>query len=191
MGRYIRSQLAGYHYAMFCNIQKRTFAEANANPAYICPISRKLMVDPVMTEAAKTYNRDAINKWFDLCKAAGNDTTDPFTQTVVNPYNLVPNNALRSAIGEYLSQIVLPNEAEAAEAASPAKRQRSASEAPAGLCVYSLINAQPYSITLHIYQTSHTLALLRNGTFRAILFSSLFSLKRPQKRGSLCVSLIF
>jgi hypothetical protein len=76
------------------------------------------MVDPVMTEAAKTYDRDAINKWFDLCKSVGSDTTDPFTQTVVNPDNLVPNNALRSAIGEYLSQIVLP-----------AKRQRSASGA--------------------------------------------------------------
>ena len=120
---------------MSCSIQKRTFAEANANananpayicmteaartfaktnanPAYICPLSHKLMVDPVMTEAAKTYDRDAINKWFDLCKSVGSDTTDPFTQTVVNPDNLVPNNALRSAIAEYLSQ------------EAPAKRQR-------------------------------------------------------------------
>ena len=122
---------------MSCSIQKRTFAEANANPAYIwmteaaktfaeananpayiCPLSHKLMVDPVMTEAGRTYNRDAINKWFDHCVAANLVTTDPLTQTVVNPSNLVPNNALRSAIGEYLSQIVLP-----------AKRQRSASEA--------------------------------------------------------------
>jgi hypothetical protein len=73
------------------------------------------MVDPVMTEADITYNRDAIKKWFDHYVAAENDTTDPLTQTVVNPDNLVPNNALRSAIGEYLSQIVLS-----------AKRQRSA-----------------------------------------------------------------
>jgi hypothetical protein len=73
------------------------------------------MVDPVMTEAGRTYDRDAIIEWFKHCVAAKNDTTDPLTQTVVNPTNLVPNNALRSAIGEYLSQIVLPK-----------KRQRSA-----------------------------------------------------------------
>jgi hypothetical protein len=66
------------------------------------------MVDPVMTEAEITYNRNAIKEWFDHCVAANLVTTDPLTQTVVNPSKLVPNNALRSAIAEYLSQIVPP-----------------------------------------------------------------------------------
>jgi len=70
------------------------------------------MVDPVMTEAEITYNRNAIKEWFDHCVAANLVTTDPLTQTVVNRYKLVPNNALRSAIAEYLSQ------------EAPAKRQR-------------------------------------------------------------------
>jgi len=110
---------------MFCSIQKRTFAESNANPAflteaaktfaeanappaYICPLSRKLMVDPVMTEAGRTYDRDAINQYFKHCVVADLVTLDPVTQTELNSTNLMPNNALRSAIGEYLSQIVLP-----------------------------------------------------------------------------------
>lgn len=72
-----------------------------------CPITGLAMLDPVINSAGITYERAAIQRWYD----EGNNT-DPSTRIVIEKSLLLSNLALRSIIeaarDDYKSQSIQP-----------------------------------------------------------------------------------
>jgi hypothetical protein len=66
-----------------------------ALPSFLCKITEELMRDPVSTADGQTYEREAIEEWFE-----GHDTS-PATNLVLENKRLNPNIALRGAIEEW------------------------------------------------------------------------------------------
>lgn len=64
--------------------------------SFYCPITRDVMVDPVETSSAQTFERNAIEKWF----ADGNKLC-PLTMTSLDTSILRPNKTLRQSIEEW------------------------------------------------------------------------------------------
>jgi hypothetical protein len=60
---------------------------------FTCPISQDIMENPVICSDGQTYERSAIQPWFDH----GNNTS-PITNVPLANRNLIPNIALRQAI---------------------------------------------------------------------------------------------
>lgn len=60
-----------------------------------CPITAEIMVDPVVIADGTTYEREAIEKWFE------NNKTSPATGKVVAHKKLTPNIAVRQTIEAY------------------------------------------------------------------------------------------
>ncbi|KAM7499508.1 hypothetical protein LguiA_023922 [Lonicera macranthoides] len=64
---------------------------------FICPILKDVMDDPCVAEDGYTYERRAIERWFE------HNDKSPMTNLPLTKKCLVPNNALRSAIMEWKS----------------------------------------------------------------------------------------
>lgn len=62
--------------------------------SFYCPLTRKLMTDPVVDSEGYTYERDAIEKW--ITKSA----VSPLTGNSLASGDLKPNRALKVAIAE-------------------------------------------------------------------------------------------
>ena len=60
---------------------------------FICPITLDLMVDPVVAADSHTYDRGAIQKWFD-----GGSSTSPKTGAELTATELYPNYTVRGQI---------------------------------------------------------------------------------------------
>lgn len=63
---------------------------------FYCPITTEIMKDPVMTVSGFTYERRAIEDWFQ------NNATDPETGLELESKALFPNRSLHSMISEFL-----------------------------------------------------------------------------------------
>lgn len=62
-------------------------------PAYLCPLSKEIMNDPVMIrQSGWSYDRENIIKWV---KQNG---SDPVTQKQCTLQDIIPNRTLRDAI---------------------------------------------------------------------------------------------
>jgi Mg-chelatase subunit ChlD len=72
-----------------------------------CPISLKLLKDPVICDDGITYEREEITKWFlEPASVSPFDPTkriSPMTKILIST-NLIPNFALRNSIEEYLRE---------------------------------------------------------------------------------------
>ena len=66
----------------------------------LCPITLKVMVDPVMTVDGQTYERAAIERVFEDT-AQGEDPRSPVTELVLSSRLLIPNVAVRSMCMAY------------------------------------------------------------------------------------------
>lgn len=71
--------------------------ESSIPDEYICPISREVMVDPVLASDGFSYERSEIENWFKRGK-----TTSPMTNKKLNSKTLVPNQALRNIIMQFI-----------------------------------------------------------------------------------------
>nr|DAD21629.1 TPA_asm: hypothetical protein HUJ06_023092 [Nelumbo nucifera] len=71
-----------------------------------CPISSRLMHDPVIIASGQTFERVWIEKWFN----EGNDTC-PKTQKKLQHFSLTPNSALKDLISKWCkrNRITIPN----------------------------------------------------------------------------------
>lgn len=69
---------------------------------FICPITHELMRDPVVLEDGFTYERSAINEWFNTGKQ-----TSPMTNMDLSDINCIENTILREKIDEYLKGLDL------------------------------------------------------------------------------------
>jgi len=65
--------------------------------AYICPISREIMLDPVINEVGQTYERICIEKWLI------NHMTDPYSRHPLSSSKLIPNIALKNLIQNFIA----------------------------------------------------------------------------------------
>nr|XP_039267689.1 WD repeat, SAM and U-box domain-containing protein 1-like isoform X1 [Styela clava] len=64
---------------------------------YLCPISREVMLDPVLAPDGFSYERTEIENWF-----RRGSVTSPMTNKKLTSRNLVPNQALRTIIMQFL-----------------------------------------------------------------------------------------
>ncbi|KAI3762170.1 hypothetical protein L1987_52594 [Smallanthus sonchifolius] len=69
--------------------------------AFICPLSKQIMKDPVTLENGQTFEREAIEKWFDECKENGRKLVCPLTLRELNTMDMNPSIALRKTIEEW------------------------------------------------------------------------------------------
>jgi len=69
--------------------------------AFICPLTKQVMRDPVSLENGQTFEREAIEKWFKECKDNGRNPVCPLTQRELRSMELNPSMALRNTIEEW------------------------------------------------------------------------------------------
>ncbi|KAK3232016.1 hypothetical protein Dsin_003897 [Dipteronia sinensis] len=69
--------------------------------AFVCPLTKQVMHDPVTLENGQTFEREAIEKWFKECKESGRKLVCPLTQKEVKNAYLNPSIALRNTIEEW------------------------------------------------------------------------------------------
>jgi hypothetical protein len=62
---------------------------------FICPLTQQIMIDPVMTEEGISYERKAIEIWFE------NNSISPSTNVALGSNILLPNFALKQLIKDY------------------------------------------------------------------------------------------
>ena len=69
--------------------------------AFICPLTKQIMRDPVSLENGQTFEREAIEKWFKECKESGRKLVCPLTLKELRSTELNPSIALRNTIEEW------------------------------------------------------------------------------------------
>ncbi|KAK3010641.1 hypothetical protein RJ639_012344 [Escallonia herrerae] len=69
--------------------------------AFICPLTKQIMQDPVTLETGRSYEREAIEKWFKECKDSGKKLVCPLTLKELRSADLNPSIALRNTIEEW------------------------------------------------------------------------------------------
>ncbi|KAI4388516.1 hypothetical protein MLD38_000837 [Melastoma candidum] len=72
--------------------------------AFLCPLTKKIMHDPVTLETGETFERVAIENWFKECKENGRRLVCPVTQKELKSTDLNPIIALRNTIDEWTAR---------------------------------------------------------------------------------------
>ncbi|CAO2814900.1 unnamed protein product [Amaranthus hypochondriacus] len=71
---------------------------------FLCPLTKKVMRDPVTIENGNTFEREEIEKWFRECKESGKKPTCPLTSKELKSTYLNPSIALRNTIEEWTAR---------------------------------------------------------------------------------------
>lgn len=69
--------------------------------AFLCPLTKQVMRDPVTLENGQTYEREAIEKWFRECTENRRRLVCPVTLRELRSTELSPSIALRHTIEEW------------------------------------------------------------------------------------------
>jgi len=70
----------------------------------ICPIGRRLMVDPVLISNGKTYERSDIEDFFEYQFFIGNRIQDPSdSHKLLENLTIVPHNSIKSVIDQFVN----------------------------------------------------------------------------------------
>ncbi|KAG2319640.1 hypothetical protein Bca4012_054117 [Brassica carinata] len=72
--------------------------------AFICPLTQEVMHDPVTLENGRTFEREAIEKWFKKCQDSGKPPSCPITSQELSSADVSPSIALRNTIEEWRSR---------------------------------------------------------------------------------------
>ncbi|KAF5207478.1 Ring-type e3 ubiquitin transferase [Thalictrum thalictroides] len=72
--------------------------------AFVCPLTKQVMRDPVTLENGQTYEREAIEKWLKECKESGRKLVCPLTLKELKSTELNPSIALRNTIEEWATR---------------------------------------------------------------------------------------
>ncbi|KAK4767727.1 hypothetical protein SAY87_002868 [Trapa incisa] len=72
--------------------------------AFVCPLTKRIMSDPVTLENGRTFEREAIEKWFKECRESGSRLVCPVTKEELRSADLNPSIALRNAIEEWTAR---------------------------------------------------------------------------------------
>lgn len=76
--------------------QSQTYSPVPIPSGFFCPLSLKLMTDPVIVASGRTYERTAIKKWIDL-----GFTVCPMTRQTLAHTNLTPNHIVKDLIANW------------------------------------------------------------------------------------------
>ncbi|XP_073053202.1 U-box domain-containing protein 44-like [Primulina eburnea] len=113
--------------------------------AFICPLTKQVMRHPVTLENGKTFEREAIEKWFRDCRESGRRLVCPLTLRELRSTEVNPSIALQQTIEEWNAR----NEAAKLDMArrslslnSPENDIRQALKFVQNLCRKSLANKQ-------------------------------------------------
>ncbi|KNA18835.1 hypothetical protein SOVF_067100 [Spinacia oleracea] len=71
---------------------------------FVCPLTKRVMRDPVTIENGNTFEREAIEKWFRECKESGRKPACPLTLEDLKSTYLNPSIALRNTIEEWTAR---------------------------------------------------------------------------------------
>ncbi|KAG2257227.1 hypothetical protein Bca4012_094401 [Brassica carinata] len=69
--------------------------------AFICPLTKEVMHDPVTLENGRTFEREAIEKWFKKCQDSNKSPSCPITSQELSSADVSPSIALRNTIEEW------------------------------------------------------------------------------------------
>ncbi|CAH1430965.1 unnamed protein product [Lactuca virosa] len=69
--------------------------------AFICPLTKQIMRDPVTLENGQTFEREAIENWFNECKENNRKLICPLTLKELKTTDMNPSIALRNTIEEW------------------------------------------------------------------------------------------
>ncbi|KAK6939213.1 U-box domain [Dillenia turbinata] len=69
--------------------------------AFVCPLTKQVMQDPVTIENGHTFEHEAIEKWFRECRESGRKPVCPLTLKELRSTDLNPSIALRHTIEEW------------------------------------------------------------------------------------------
>ncbi|XP_073137472.1 U-box domain-containing protein 44-like [Henckelia pumila] len=69
--------------------------------AFICPLTKQVMRRPVTLENGKTFEREAIEKWFRDCRESGRRPVCPLTLRELRSTEISPSIALQQTIEEW------------------------------------------------------------------------------------------
>ncbi|KAF8113684.1 hypothetical protein N665_0046s0035 [Sinapis alba] len=72
--------------------------------AFICPLTKEVMHDPVTLENGRTFEREAIEKYFKECSDTGKPPSCPITSHTLSSADVSPSIALRNTIQEWRSR---------------------------------------------------------------------------------------
>ncbi|GAB4833026.1 U-box domain-containing protein 44 [Ancistrocladus abbreviatus] len=72
--------------------------------SFVCPLTKQVMRDPVTIETGQTFEREAIEKWFEGCNENGRRPTCPVTLKELRSTDLSPSIALRHTIEEWTAR---------------------------------------------------------------------------------------
>ncbi|KAE9603491.1 hypothetical protein Lal_00002432 [Lupinus albus] len=72
--------------------------------AFVCPLTKQVMCDPVTLENGQTFEREAIEKWFKECRESGRKLVCPLTLQELKSTELNPSMALRNTIEEWTAR---------------------------------------------------------------------------------------
>jgi hypothetical protein len=75
--------------------------------AFLCPLTKQVMKDPVVAESEMTYERQAIQQWFDACQEQGREPMCPVSGQIVKNTKLRPNLVLQKTIREWTRRNVV------------------------------------------------------------------------------------
>jgi hypothetical protein len=75
--------------------------------AFLCPLTKQVMKDPVVAESEMTYEREAIQQWFDACQEQGREPMCPVSGQIVKNTKLRPNLVLQKTIREWTRRNVV------------------------------------------------------------------------------------
>lgn len=73
---------------------------------FLCPLTKEVMKEPVVVESSQTYERSAIEYWFERCIEDARDPTCPVTGKILKSLELKPNIGLAGAIEEWIQRVV-------------------------------------------------------------------------------------
>ncbi|PUZ78425.1 hypothetical protein GQ55_1G451500 [Panicum hallii var. hallii] len=92
--------MAAHDYSGDSELEDPSYQEP-AFEAFMCPLTKQVMHDPVTIETGHTFEREAILKWFRECRDSGRTPTCPLTQAELRAADISPSIALRNAIDEW------------------------------------------------------------------------------------------
>lgn len=72
--------------------------------AFVCPLTKQVMRDPVTLENGQTFDRESIEKWFKECRDSGRKLVCPLTLKELRSTDLKPSIALRNTIEEWTAR---------------------------------------------------------------------------------------
>jgi len=85
----------------FNNIKQHNFfSNSSVPPHFTCPITQEIMSDPVMISSGHTFERIAIQEWFE----SGNNI-NPLTGEELQDKQIRPNDALKDEINSWKQQL--------------------------------------------------------------------------------------